>query len=177
MDTKTIRHVYLAVIGMIILSFVPNIWASLLAVFAFFGVLIAAYVIRSEADRGDLVRNHMTYIIATLWAGSFVMLLGMIASSAVLLKGLDHAPLMSCLEPLVGAAQNGDVERVTAELNNVHALIQPCWESYWIINARTIILAAAITIGPTLAYFGWRIFRGLHLSARGENFANPKRWI
>lgn len=169
---KVIRIYGLFGLGLL-LSLVPNMIVAGMSAILLLGVLVAAYILRKDAEDGSLLENHMTFIIRTIWVGSFLTLVTMAAGSFYLFKMLDHQPMLPCMQEFLNlgpmAAAYG--------MDHMLAIFNKCWEPYWRTNLTALIIGGTIAAGPVLVYFIGRFIRGLTRATRGYRLAKPKAWF
>lgn len=164
-------QIYAAFGAALVLSFVPTMFAAFLSTALGLGVLIAAYVVRKQNDAGSLSENHMTFIIRTIWIGSFFALITMTAGSIYLFLNLDNAPLEPCFSGLLSAA--GSI----TDMASLKASFGSCYEPYWFLNKGTFITGGVIAAAPILVYFLVRYARGLSRAMNGYRVAKPLAWF
>ncbi len=169
-DQGAVNKLYAALGASLVISCVPSIIAALFASLLFMGSLIAAYFCRKRADEGSLLENHSTHIIRTIWIGSFVAMLFIIAASFYMLQNLDSLPMMNCIDLLVNAGTSIDA---SSAMN----ILRPCWDEYMRVNYDLFITSGAIAIGPAALYFIYRYIRGLTRAIKGYRLANVKSWF
>ena len=133
--------------------------------------MIAAYALRKKNDEGSLIENHMTFIIRTIWIGSFFAMITTVVGSIYLFLNIDNAPLEPCMNDLVNHAQN-----ITG-LRGLETVFGNCYEPYWVINAHAFITSFAIVALPVLVYFSVRYARGLARAANSYRVANQLGWF
>ena len=172
-NQRKILRLYAAFGAALVLSVVPFILAALLSMILIFGVLIAAYILRTDTTPGSLVENHMTFIIRTIWIGSFLALLTMTAGSIYLFQTIDNTPLDPCLQPLLDIRSGQTLIDPYAVFN----ILRGCFDNYWVANIKTFIISGSIAAGPVLLYFIVRYARGLARAMDGYRVANPHFWF
>ncbi len=171
---STILALY-ALLGIsMVLSVAPNIWAALMSFVLFFVVLIAAYVVRGDAETDSLKHNHATFVIRTLWISAFFSILTTIAATAYMMSGIDYTPFEPCAESL---ANQGLTWLERAGPMEIYALVEPCSQNFVDTNKTLFINAIIIAGGPILVYMFYRIIKGLARAIRGYRLANPREWF
>ena len=170
---KKILNLYAAFGAALLLSFVPFLSAMLISLLLFVGVLIAAYVMRSGAKDGDLMENHMTFVICTMWIGGLFALISITAGSIYLFYAIDVTPLIPCMDNLLQA--NPDIHSI--DLQVMLEVYKGCFGDYFRANTKVFIIASIIGVGPILVYFVVRFARGLSRAIGGYRIANAKSWF
>jgi uncharacterized membrane protein len=175
-NQKKIVRLYGAFGAGLVFSMVPLWSAALVSAVLVTGVLIIAYVLRTDAEHGSLSENHMTFIIRTIWIGSFLALITTAAASVYFFKALDNTPLQPCAEAILSMASGmSDPTAMERTIDNFMAM--PCWATYWQKNLMIFIIGGVIAAGPILIYFIVRYVRGLTRAIKGYRVANPKAWF
>jgi uncharacterized membrane protein len=173
---KKIVRIYGAFGAGLIFSMVPLWSAAFVSAVLIAGVLIMAYVLRTDAEHGSLTENHMTFIIRTIWIGSLLALVTTAAASVYFFKALDNTPLQPCAEAILSMASGmSDLTLMEKYINNFMSM--PCWANYWQTNLMIFIIGGVIAAGPILIYFVVRYVRGLTRAMRGYRVASPKAWL
>jgi uncharacterized membrane protein len=173
---KKIVRIYGAFGAGLIFSMVPLWSAAFVSAVLIAGVLIMAYVLRTDAEHGSLTENHMTFIIRTIWIGSLLALVTTAAASVYFFKALDNTPLQPCAEAILSMASGmSDPTLMEKHINDFMAM--PCWANYWQTNLMIFIIGGVIAAGPILIYFVVRYVRGLTRAMRGYRVASPKAWL
>ncbi len=157
----------------LLLSLVPNIPAACVSAALGLGVLVIAYVLRTGAEENSLLENHMTFIIRTIWIGSFFAMLAMFAASFYLLKTIDNTPLNPCIEKFLAMGAVLDMSNP----ESLMGIFSNCWAAYWSANMKAFIGGGVIAAGPVLFYFIVRYARGLSRAIRGYRVSNPRTWF
>lgn len=175
-NQKKIVRIYGAFGAGLVFSMVPLWSAAFISAALIAGVLIIAYVVRTDAEHGSLSENHMTFIIRTIWIGSLLALITTTAASIYFFKTLDNAPLQPCAEAILSLASGmSDPAAMERTIDNFMAM--PCWATYWQKNLMIFIIGGVIAAGPILIYFLVRYIRGLTRAMKGYRVANPKVWF
>ncbi|MCC7304911.1 MAG: hypothetical protein IT558_01475 [Alphaproteobacteria bacterium] len=172
-DRKKILRLYALFGAGLILCVVPFPLAALLSMIFIFGVLVAAYIVRTGASVDGLIFNHATFIIRTIWIGSFIAALTMTAASIYLLRNIDNSPLDPCINQFLSIGP----ETALSDLMKLQAIFQGCWHSYWMANIHVFITSGSIAAGPPLLYFIVRYARGLSRALDGYRVAKPESWF
>lgn len=167
---KKIISLYIAFGVMLALFIVPHIAAAILSIPVMFLVLVAAYMMRSGAAAESFVYNHATYIIRTVWIGSFLASITVIAASVYLFYTLDNAPLMPCLDRLISV----DPEKAVMMIDS---LFGPCYAPYLSANLQVFIIGGVIAAGAPLVYFVLRYAKGFSRAIKGYRVAKPTAWV
>ncbi len=171
---STLTKLYSALLAALVFSFWPSVTAALMALIFATGVLVAAYIYRGKSEEGSLLHNHTTYLIRTIWVGSFFALITTSIASFYMITRIDSMPMMACLEPLARQMQEGTVHLDQAMLME---MIAPCWDQYMDINRQTFITSGAIAVIPVLLYFVIRLVRGFTRAMKGVAITKPKAWF
>ncbi|MGB4107249.1 MAG: hypothetical protein WBK55_05585 [Alphaproteobacteria bacterium] len=171
-EQKKIIRIYAAFGAGLALSFAPFLVAALISGALVIGVLCIAYVLRTDTEQGSLTENHMTFIIRTIWIGSFLALITLTIASIYLFKVLNNTPLQPCLDQILSMADPAAIESFAMNFMGT-----TCWAEYWQTNLAAFIVAFIITAAPVLLYFAVRYVRGVTRAMRGYRVANPKSWF
>lgn len=175
-NQKKIVRLYGAFGAGLVFSMVPLWSAAIVSATLIAGVLIMAYVVRTDTEHGSLSENHMTFIIRTIWIGSLFALITTAAASLYFFKTLDNAPLQPCADAILSLA-SGMTEPAAMERIIDNFMAMPCWANYWQKNIMIFITGGVIAAGPILIYFAIRYIRGLTRAMKGYRVANPKAWF
>lgn len=178
-DQRRILRLYAAFGAALVLSVLPYMLAAFLSLVLGLGVLIAAYILRKDTAEGSLMENHMTFVIRTIWIGSFLALLTTSAGSIYLFQSLDNTPLLPCIENLIGmlSAITPDTSVEALQELMSQEIIYACVENYMKANLRVFIGAGVLVAGPVLLYFIIRYARGLSRAMGGYRVAHPRHWF
>ncbi|MFN3700033.1 MAG: hypothetical protein ACK4VI_00760 [Alphaproteobacteria bacterium] len=137
-------------------------------------MLIAAYVIRSKNDPNGLACNHTTYIIRTIWIGSFFSVVTVGLASLYMVQFLDYVAFAPCAEEIQMRGLNWAAE---ASFEDAMILVEPCFNSFINDNFNLLLVSGGIAIIPILLYFTVRLVRGISRAAKGYRIADPKIWF
>ncbi|MCK5285054.1 MAG: hypothetical protein KAJ86_05650 [Alphaproteobacteria bacterium] len=168
-EQKKILQFYIVFGVMLVLFLVPSLLAAIISIILFCGVTISAYLIRRNSEDGSLTHNHMTFIIRTIWIGSFFASLSMLVGGTYLFLEIDNTPLNPCIQSMLNS--------IPSSINQLNAIIEPCANDYWIANKKVIIISSGIVAIPILAYFIMRYIRGISRARKGYRISNPKKWF
>lgn len=168
---KKIVRIYGAFGAGLVLFMVPLWSAAIVSTALILGVLITAYVLRTDTEHGSLTENHMTFIIRTFWIGNLFALVAIMVASVYLFMVLDTTPMQPCVDLLVS---KGHTLIDPAEIESVAT---KCVTDVVRTNMTTLIVSAVVTAMPILIYFAARYIRGLTRAMRGYRVANPKAWF
>lgn len=141
----------------IIFNFIPVTFVQTFGAFIFLGLIIAAYIMRSQAEKESFMYSHMSYLIKTFWISSLILLIGIIESYIF----ADH----SIIYTTVNGVKNGSMLSET-EINAL--LIE-------YIQANRLVFA--LTLGPSLLYLIYRTIKGIMLASKNTSIPNPKNWL
>jgi uncharacterized membrane protein len=173
LDQKKILRLYAAFGAALVLSVIPFFLAAFLSMGLAMGVLLAAYILRTDTAEGTLIENHMTFVIRTMWIGSFLALITMAAGSFYLFHGIDNTPLDPCIQHLHLLNSGAQI----FDVGVIFGTFQGCLKNYWIINFKVFLISGIIAGGPVLAYFIIRYARGLARAIDGYRVSNPHHWL
>lgn len=171
---SSILNLYAAFGVSMVLSVLPYASAALFSLIFFFGVLVAAYVMRGNAEPESLKANHATFIIRTLWIGAFFSIITTIAATIYLMNGIDYDPFNPCAQAL---ADKGLVWLEQAGPMEVYAFVTPCMESFMQTNKTLFINSVIIAAAPILLYMAYRMIKGLSRAIKGYRLAKPQVWF
>lgn len=174
---KQIMGLYILFGAGLLLSVVPTISAAFFSMVLILGVLIAAYVLRAGKAQDSLMRNHMTYVISTIWAGSFLAALTVIAAGLYLFYALDNAPLQPCIEAFLHMGVGPGQEMLMLDPESLFHAFQGCYDDYITKNFMIFAIGTVIAAGPVLLYFIIRYVRGLAGLLKNRNIPKPERWF
>ena len=172
-ERKKILQLYMALAASLVLSFVPMLWSAIASIIVFTGVLIAAYVMRSGSEKDDLTNNHTSFIIRTIWIGSFLMMLTVAAGCAYMLQFIDNTPFSPCIDRFINMGSSGQIMDPQGLMRH----FETCIDNFINVNLGTLVIAGFITAGPIVLYFIMRIIRGLKSASAGVPIANLKGWL
>jgi uncharacterized membrane protein len=172
-DQKKVLRLYAAFGAALVLCIVPLFLAAMLSMGLFFGVLIAAYILRTDAGQGSFLENHMTYVIRTIWIGSFFALLTLTAGSIYLFKALDNAPLTLCINEFMTMGPH----TTAAQMQALMPLWTSCFEGYVQVNWQTFLISFIVVAGPILIYFIARYAHGLRRAMGAYRVNKPLAWF
>lgn len=170
-ERNTILYLYGFFALAVLSSVIPHTFAAALSIVLILLILPLAYHLRKKAYPESLLANHATFIICTIWVGSFVALAGLAAGSAVLLLYIDHNPLYPCLSGIM------DGHAVPLDGAGLQALFAPCIGDYLSKNGVIFAISGALAILPPLIYVCVRFARGLNRAIKGHRLAHPQAWV
>jgi hypothetical protein len=163
-DYNKTRALY-AVLGIaIVLSLVPNFFAAGLAAVGFFGVLIAAYIMRSGTPQDSFLRNHATHIIRMIWVSSAIATLTIIIASWYLLTHVDFTLATACIEKHLPADFVMSMDNPAA----LYEIFRPCMNEYIAGNLMVFIISGALVMGPVILYILWAFLKGYRRFQNGQ---------
>lgn len=171
--------IYYGVFGTgLILSMVPSLQAALAALLLITGVLIAAYIARSNAKNDGLLENHMTFIIRTIWIATMFSMLTTAAGTAYMMQHIDYSPIYTCMEQSLNISQQILMSADTAQLIALgEKIANVCLPDFVNGNMRTFMNATLIAGGPILLYAIYRFVRGLSRATKGYRILKPASWF
>ncbi len=157
---KKINNLYAIYIASIILQFMPFGIVITFGFFLFITVFIYTYILRGKAEPEDLIDNHATYLIRTVWIFGLVALAGIVAGAFY---------IMYAFEP-------GELERLGREVifsNDLHQTLKDYQSQYFNILLTTNIIA----FGPAVIYIAYRLVKGLSRAIKGYRVASPRSFL
>lgn len=174
LEKREALNLYAAFGVSLALTLVPHGIVALVAFLFMLGVLIAAYMKRGKTNSESLLENHCTFIIRTIWIGSFLSAILMSISAFIMMADINYAALEPCI---MNMASKGEAYIMNAGITEMSEVAAPCLDAFIADNFQTIAQAALITIIPTLLYFIFRYVKGLSRAIKGYRVANPKNWF
>jgi uncharacterized membrane protein len=172
-DQKKVLRLYAAYGAALVLCIVPFFLAAMLSMGLFIGVLVAAYILRTDAAQGSFIENHMTYVIRTIWIGSFFALLTLTAGSIYLFETVDNTPLTLCINEFI----NMGPHTTAGDMQALFPLYKSCFEGYMQVNLQTFIISFIVVAGPILIYFIARYAHGLRRAMGAYRVNKPLAWF
>ncbi len=173
-EHNKVTQLYGAFGASLVLMLVPSVMVALAALLLFLGVLIAAYIIRSGAEKGSLCENHATFIIRTIWIGSFFSAITLSIACTYMVENIDNNPMLACAESILANAQTLMMSNDFMALAN---LVSPCMDNFLAANNQVLMISMAIAALPILLYFILRFSRGISRALKGYRVSNPKSWL
>lgn len=170
-EDKIIMRTYAALAASLLLTFVPSATFAAIAMFLFCGVMIAAYILRGKAEKNSLIENHMTYIIRTIWIGSFFAGIFIGIGSVYLISVMDVSSMMSCGQEMMDA---GAAAMSNSELMEI---MEPCMKVFLKDNWGAILMVTLFCGGPVIVYFVYRLAGGMNRALKGHRIGNVKSWF
>jgi len=165
-EQKIILQIYAALAGSLLLSFVPMISAVIFSLILFFGVWITASFLRHKATPDSLVKNHMGFLIRTIWITGLFSLVTMSIATAYLLSVYNSLDLVDCVGTVT-----------TTDMAALEAAIRPCMDDFMRINMPYFINATLIAATPLVLYMTFRLIKGLSRALKGHRMGNLKCWF
>lgn len=165
-EVRRIVNVYAALSAAIVAQFIPHITIQLIGVCLFGLVWLAVIIIRRLAkDPDGLTKNHMTFILKTIWVGSLLLTIGTTLGSAYIYEFGDNTVIYDFLNRISAGSLIGfyDIEGVI--------------KMYMIRNKSLIIMTAIASFGPCIIYIVYRLVGGVSRAKKGHRIGNPKAWI
>lgn len=160
-----IKTLYAFFIFSTFLSFVPIGFAQVMSLALIVTTLIVAYFYKYIGKKDDILSNHMTYMIGTIWVSSSFLVMGMLCAAAIVyLKG-DHTIVHNAVDQITSGTLMEEEE------------IKSLMMDYMNTNITILILASIPTIVPAILYFVYRIANGYSRAIKGYRIANPKGWL
>jgi uncharacterized membrane protein len=164
-EQKNIVNIYAALSACLIFSFIPVGALGTITAILFIGVLIAAYVMRRKAEENSLTKNHMTFVIRTIWITSFIATPTTIIAAIYLIPQLDPSPVQDC----IGTALSSH--------NAEDDVIQNCIDAFISANLSLLIVSTLIAAALPVIYLIYRMAKGLSRAMKGHRIGNVKKWF
>lgn len=173
-EQKKLYNLY-ALFGVsLVLCVVPYASAALLCLVFFTWLLIAAYIVRKNAEENSLTHNHTVYIIRSLWIGALISAITGIAAAIYMLGNISYDPFQPCANAIAGIG----VETLQAMGGMaIYKLAEPCVADFISFNRNALMVAVLIGAAPPLIYMAYRFIRGVSRAVKGYRLANPKSWV
>ena len=162
---NTINALYILLVISTVLGFVPNMTAFMFSLALWLLVLIAAYIYRAKDKEDGLLRNHMTYLIGTIWIGTGFIVLASIAGGYWIWSQGDS----TAFDAFATSLESGMVPSEDAMMDTMN--------DYYMANSALILKVSLFTIAPAVLYFVYRIGNGFSRAWKGYRIANPKSWL
>lgn len=180
-ETKNILNLYGAFGAGLLMTLLPSITFAIMASVFITGVLIAGYIMRGRVNRDSLTHNHATFIIRTIWLGTFYAMITVIIASIYMNLNLSFSELESCAVSFASSGislpQTGSAEEMNAMIQNMMGYIQPCLDGFLNANHTLFINSAIIAAAPIVVYFIIRFARGISRAMKGHRLGNPNSWV
>lgn len=125
--------------------------------------LIYVYFYKMTSPKDSLVRNHMIYLIRTLWLGSFYMIICMTAAYFYGAPRFD----MTVIEMVTTG------QYVPMSEQEIYAL----QDRFIAMNQPLIIYVLLIAFGPTILFFFYRILKGQNAASKGTAPKGLRSWL
>jgi len=156
-EQTNILSVYIVFTAAVIMNCIPSTVISTLGFILLFVILIAIYVYRARSDKDSLRYSHMAFLIKSFWVSSLLLLIGMIAAYFL----GDHSSVINAYESIFKGSYLTE-----EQINNIL--------STYLHDNLTVFL---LTLGPSLLYLAYRIYRGVMLIKSNLPIPNPKNWF
>lgn len=156
-EQKNITYLYIALFVSLGMNFIPYIIIQQFGFLLFITLFIATYIYKHQSDPDSLTKNHMIFIIRTIWIGSLILTVGIIAAGLLADNTIIHNT--------VDGVMNG-VYFSETELNDI--LIE---------YTRQNLLVFAATILPSIGYLIYRFIKGAILANKNQLIPNLKHWL
>lgn len=167
-ENKTVLSIYGSLAAALVLSVVPNTILMIIGSILFIVTMSKAYKLRRNAEPDDLIGNHMTYLIRTVWIGSLFFLIAIAIASIYIINNMDYSAINVCINAILGSGGSIDMNMVA---------LQNCQIDFIAGNNTVLINGMVISAFPILIYFSVRFFKGLRRASDGYRMANPKAWF
>jgi len=139
-------------------------------------ILIMAYVLRAKTERTSLAGNHTTYIIRSIWTGSFLIpLITMPIALTYLLPNYDPAAMEECGMALNQFILDNGSDPSEMDQATLSGYIAPCMGEFMNDNRAVFFKAGLIAALPILVYFIYRFGKGTGRAVKGHRLANPEK--
>ena len=155
---KKVTQIYAVLVAALVLNFAPMHILQIFGSILFIAAFIALYIYRANSEKDDLVHNHMTFLIRTVWIASLLLGIGILAAAAL----ADHSSLENMMNDVM---QTGIMPS--------HVEMQSLMLDYMRDNIGVLFL----TLGPSLIYIIYRVGKGLTRALKGYRMPNPKGWF
>lgn len=153
-----ISSLYAVLLVVTIGSFVPYMGIAGICSIMFVVVFIALYVYRARAVEDDLLHNHTTYLIRSIWISSLLMIIGF----PIFYVMGDHFVIEQMY-------QNVAAGHSIPTQNDLHLLSAQ--------YMKDNVSAAIISFAPCVLYFLYRLLRGTERAIKGYRILNPRGWL
>lgn len=160
-----INLLYIFLIISTLCAFVPFIMAQIAFISLLFVTLISAYYYKTKDRPDGLLHNHMTYLIGTVWIGSFLLAVGMAVAGYWVFMNGNNQPL----DDFMRSAQSGVIPD--------EAAMNEAMIAYMRINMQLILVSTILFVGPAVIYLVYRIAHGYSRAMKGYRIAKPKSWL
>ena len=153
-EQKSIMMVYAIIIASMLVGFIPHAFAALAAIILFTAALVTAYSQRRRAAAGTLTRDHMRFIIRTIWASGGIGFFAIIAASIYILGNFDPAPVQGCADQMISFGDS--------------AVVESCLKEFVDLNFNVFVIGTIIGAAPLVGYLLWRMGYGLSRLFKGQ---------
>ncbi len=164
-ERKNIMHIYAALAAALTMQVIPSIEIQLFGACLFMGVLIGAYIFRARSEAESLCKNHMIYIIRTIWIWSLFFSIGAAIATLWIVRSGDH----SIIQTAVNQVMSGIVPSEEGMMDILY--------SYLRANFSLIATVCTLTIGPGMVYLIYRLSKGLSRAHKGHRIGDVTKWF
>lgn len=156
-EQKNIIQIYSVYLVSIICSFLPFGVISSFGSLLFIIIFIATYIYIVKANEDSLTKNHMHYILKSIWISSLLLLIGIMAAYLLGDHSLIHQTMDSVKQGMFLTEE---------QINNL--LMQ-----YMMNNFLVFCTAFA----PSLLYLFYRLVKGAIKAKDNLIISNLKSWL
>jgi uncharacterized membrane protein len=176
-EEKKVLQVYGMLAAALLLMLIPHVTACAVALLLLTGALAAAYAARKKAAENSLVADHMNFIIRTVWLGTFMAMLTTTVASVYMLQIADLSPLQPCANQLADMMLGNSNPENAPDYMKMTAVVTPCVPPFVDTNRMVFINALMIAALLPMAYFAWRMAKGLNRALRGHRMGDGHKWF
>ena len=156
-EQKNIIQIYAVYLISIICNFIPSGAVSGLGSILFIIIFIATYIYKARAEEDSLTKNHMRYILKSIWISSLLLIVGIIAAY---LFG-DHS--------LIHQTMEGVKQGMFLTEEQINSLMMD-----YMMNNLLVFCTAFL---PSLIYLFYRLAKGLVKAKENLHIENLKNWL
>lgn len=172
-DENRILTLYGALALSLILMLVPHWGAAFLSLVIFSAVLAIAYRWRRKAQPHDLMQDHMTFIVRTIWIGLLLTFVTTMAGGIYMVMVMDQRPLETCSMQVAEMVLANNMP----DIGLLGQMMQPCLIQFLQVNQQVMMMALLIAAILPLIYFAMRLSRGINRARGGHRIGNVKSWF
>jgi uncharacterized membrane protein len=148
-----------------VMDFIPFQSIEMMGLCIAIVTVFAAYIYRWRSPLSSLTYNHMSFLIATFWASSLLLLIGLIIATIWVYRAGDHTAIMN----LIDAMNKGAVFTPYDMQQILHG--------YMGANMKVLVTSALTTLFPGFVYLAYRVWAGMRHALRGDNMPFPSAWF
>lgn len=161
-EKPLIISVYVGLALVIILSMVPYGYALFLSFVLTILVLAVAYYFAGRAHMGRFIKNHMNYVIRTVWSGIYLSFASVVCCCIYFYIFMSKDSLSECLP----AFEAMGMDIYNPEIFKI--VFAPCQNDFLRANVKVFMIALVIAILPVLVYWSVRTVRGISRALAGQ---------